>query len=65
MKHINRMASHLAGFSSGASLGGKVSHYQVKENIYTEGTPADTISTFKKERCDSPPERTVNVRQLP
>jgi CRP/FNR family cyclic AMP-dependent transcriptional regulator len=43
MKHINRLASHLAGFSSGASLGGKVSHYRVKENIYTEGTPADTL----------------------
>jgi CRP/FNR family cyclic AMP-dependent transcriptional regulator len=43
MKHINRMASHLAGFSSGASLGGKVSRYRVKENIYTEGAPADTL----------------------
>jgi CRP/FNR family cyclic AMP-dependent transcriptional regulator len=43
MKHINRMASHLAGFSSGASLGGKVSRYRIKENIYTEGAPADTL----------------------
>jgi CRP-like cAMP-binding protein len=37
------MASHLAGFSSGASLGGKVSRYRIKENIYTEGAPADTL----------------------
>jgi CRP/FNR family cyclic AMP-dependent transcriptional regulator len=43
MKQINRMAPHLAGFSSGASLGGKVSRYRVKENIYTEGAPADTL----------------------
>jgi hypothetical protein len=42
LKHINREASHLAGFSSGTSLGGKVSRYRVKENIYTEGAPADT-----------------------
>ena len=43
MKNINRMTSHLAGFSSGANLGGKVSHYRVKETIYTEGAPADTL----------------------
>jgi CRP/FNR family cyclic AMP-dependent transcriptional regulator len=43
MKHINRMAPHLTGFSSGASLGGKVSRYRVKENIYTEGAAAYTL----------------------
>ena len=43
MKHINRTASHLAGFSSGASLGGRVSRYQAKQNIYTQGAPAYSL----------------------
>src|SRR5258708_14004454 len=43
MKRMNRMNSHLAPFSSGASLGGKVSHYQDKEKIYAQGTPAYTL----------------------
>jgi CRP/FNR family transcriptional regulator, cyclic AMP receptor protein len=43
MKRIKQMASHLGGFSSGASLGGKVSSYQDKQNIYTQGTPAYTL----------------------
>src|SRR5271155_4078189 len=37
------MGSHLKGFSSGASLGGKVSRYRNKQNIYTQGTPASTL----------------------
>ena len=37
------MNSHLRGFSSGASLGGKVSRYRNKQNIYTQGTPAYTL----------------------
>jgi CRP-like cAMP-binding protein len=37
------MASHLAGFTSGASLGGKVSYYRDKENIYKQGEPAYTL----------------------
>jgi CRP-like cAMP-binding protein len=40
---MNRMNSHLRGFSSGVSLGGKVSRYRNKQNIYTQGTPAYTL----------------------
>jgi CRP-like cAMP-binding protein len=43
MKHRNPTASHLGGFSSGASLGGKVSQYRDKQNIYTQGAPAYTL----------------------
>jgi CRP/FNR family transcriptional regulator, cyclic AMP receptor protein len=43
MKPSNKMASPLVGFSSGASLGGKVSHYRIKQNIYTQGAPAYTL----------------------
>jgi CRP/FNR family transcriptional regulator, cyclic AMP receptor protein len=35
--------SHLAGFSSGASLGGKISSFRRKQNIYTQGAPAYTL----------------------
>jgi CRP/FNR family cyclic AMP-dependent transcriptional regulator len=34
---------HLAGFSSGASLGGKISSFRRKQNIYTQGAPAYTL----------------------
>src|ERR1700722_13515553 len=37
------MTSHLGGFSSGASLGGKVARYRNKQNIYTQGAPAYTL----------------------
>jgi CRP/FNR family cyclic AMP-dependent transcriptional regulator len=43
MKLRDRMTSHLAAFSSGASLGGKVSHYRSKQNIYNQGAPAYTL----------------------
>ena len=43
MKRMNQMASRLGGFSSGAGLGGKVSHYREKQNIYSQGTPAYTL----------------------
>jgi CRP/FNR family cyclic AMP-dependent transcriptional regulator len=43
MERTNHKASHLGGFSSGASLGGKVSRYRNKQNIYTQGTPAHTL----------------------
>ena len=43
MKRINKRASRLAGFSSGASLGGKVSRYRDKQSIYTQGAPAYTL----------------------
>jgi CRP/FNR family cyclic AMP-dependent transcriptional regulator len=35
--------SSLGAFSSGVSLGGKVLRYRVKENIYSQGTPAPTL----------------------
>jgi hypothetical protein len=34
---MKRKTSHLSGFSSGASLGGKVSRYRDKQNIYKQG----------------------------
>jgi len=37
------MATHLAGFGSGASLGGKISHYRGNQNIYKQGAPAYTL----------------------
>jgi len=43
MKRMNLMASHFGGFSSGASLGGKLTRYGGKESIYTQGAPADSL----------------------
>jgi CRP/FNR family cyclic AMP-dependent transcriptional regulator len=43
MKRTKQRASPLGGFSSGASLGGKVSHYRRKQNIYKQGAPAYTL----------------------
>ena len=43
MKRTNKKASRLRGFSSGASLGGKVSRYRRKQNIYKQGAPAYTL----------------------
>jgi CRP-like cAMP-binding protein len=43
MKHLNQMASRLSRFSSGASLGGKVSRYRDKQIIYKQGAPAFTL----------------------
>ncbi len=43
MKRIKQRASPLGGFSSGASLGGKVSRYRRKQSIYTQGAPAYTL----------------------
>jgi CRP/FNR family transcriptional regulator, cyclic AMP receptor protein len=43
MKRIGKMNSHLPGFSSGTSLGGKVSRYRRKQNIYKQGAPAYTL----------------------
>jgi CRP/FNR family transcriptional regulator, cyclic AMP receptor protein len=50
MKRMNRMASHLNGFSSGASLGGKVSRYREEQNIYTQGAPAYTLFYIQEGR---------------
>jgi CRP-like cAMP-binding protein len=35
--------SHLGGFASGDSLGGEVSSYRRKQNIYSQGEPAYTL----------------------
>jgi CRP/FNR family cyclic AMP-dependent transcriptional regulator len=43
MKRTTKMSASLADFGSGASLGGKVSQYRNKQNIYTQGTPAYTL----------------------
>ena len=43
MKRTKKMTAPLGGFSSGASLGGKVSHYRGKQNIYKQGAPAYTL----------------------
>ena len=43
MEQLQRMTSPLGDFSSGASLGGKVSQYRVKENIYKQGMRAYTL----------------------
>jgi CRP/FNR family transcriptional regulator, cyclic AMP receptor protein len=43
MKTKKRKVSHLTGFSSGASLGGKVSSYKERQNIYKQGAPAYTL----------------------
>jgi CRP-like cAMP-binding protein len=43
MKRWNQIPSPLGGFSSGAGLGGKVSRYRGKQNIYTQGEPAYTL----------------------
>jgi CRP/FNR family cyclic AMP-dependent transcriptional regulator len=43
MKHTNKTNAHLGGFTSGASLGGKVTRYRDKQNIYKQGAPAYTL----------------------
>jgi CRP-like cAMP-binding protein len=43
MKLVKGMTSHVEGFGSGASLGGEVSRYRNKENIYKQGAPAYTL----------------------
>jgi CRP/FNR family transcriptional regulator, cyclic AMP receptor protein len=43
MKRLNRMASHLGRFSSGARFGGTVSRYRDKQIIYKQGAPAFTL----------------------
>lgn len=43
MKRRHKMTSSLPSFGSGASLGGKVSQYRDKQNIYKQGAPAYTL----------------------
>jgi CRP/FNR family transcriptional regulator, cyclic AMP receptor protein len=48
LKRANHKASHLWGFSSGECLGGEVSSYRDKQNIYTQGEPASTLFYIQK-----------------
>jgi CRP-like cAMP-binding protein len=43
MNRTKKTTGLLDGFSSGASLGGTVSRYRDKQNIYKQGTPAYTL----------------------
>ena len=43
VKRTNQRVSPLVGFSSGANLGGTVSHFRNKQNIYTQGARAYTL----------------------
>src|SRR5580658_1987425 len=43
MKQKNRQNARLDGFSSGACLGGTVSHFSNKQKIYTQDAPAYTL----------------------
>jgi CRP-like cAMP-binding protein len=42
-KRTNRIVPPLGNFSSGDTLGGTISHYRGKQNIYKQGTPAYTL----------------------
>lgn len=48
MNRANHKASHLWGFSSGECLGGEVSSYRDKQNIYTQGEQASTLFYIQK-----------------
>jgi len=48
MNRVNHASPHLEGFSSGASLGGEVSRYRDKQNIYTQGESAETLFYIQK-----------------
>jgi CRP/FNR family cyclic AMP-dependent transcriptional regulator len=43
MERVNQANSHLSGFPSGLSLGGKLSQYRKKQSIYKQGAPAFTL----------------------
>ena len=43
MKRKKKLTPRMDRPSSGANLGGKVSHYRDKQNIYSQGTPAYTL----------------------
>jgi len=48
LKRVNQKAPPLGDFSSGARLGGEVSSYQEKQNIYRQGEPAETLFYIHK-----------------
>ena len=43
MKRAKKLPVYADSPSSLASLGGKITHYRSKENIYSQGTPAYTL----------------------
>jgi CRP-like cAMP-binding protein len=43
MKRMNQRASPLGGFTSGTGLGGTVSNYRKKQNVYKQGMPAHSL----------------------
>jgi len=43
MKRKKKVTVRLRGFSSGAGLGGKVSHYRDQQSTYKQGAPAYTL----------------------
>jgi CRP/FNR family transcriptional regulator, cyclic AMP receptor protein len=43
MKHTGQTKSPLGGFTSGTALGGTVSRFREKQNIYTQDAPASTL----------------------
>jgi CRP/FNR family cyclic AMP-dependent transcriptional regulator len=43
MPHTTRLPSHANTLSSGAKLGGTVSHYRSKQDVYTQGAAAGTL----------------------
>ena len=45
---MNQKVSHLGDFSSGAALGGEVSNFWGKQDIYRQGEPADTLYYIQK-----------------
>jgi len=48
LKRVDRKASPLGDFSSGARLGGEVSNFREKQNIYRQGEPAETLFYIQK-----------------
>jgi CRP-like cAMP-binding protein len=48
LKRAHKEVSSLRDFSSGAALGGEVSRYRQKQNIYAQGEPAETLFYIQK-----------------
>jgi CRP-like cAMP-binding protein len=48
MPRSNKLPADSDTLSSGASLGGTVSHYRREQNIYTQGTPAGSLFYIRK-----------------
>jgi hypothetical protein len=65
MKRMNKMVPLLGDFSSGASLGGKLSLYRKNKASTRKVSQLPRFSTFKKEACGSLPERNIICRTTP